>query len=276
MLRATVVRVEYRERALGQEVVLVRDVDKAPAERVDKPRLPPLHDVDDRLCLRERVHAHLVLVVVRADAERHHPDRRQTGKPVEHPEQRVVEHRAVVDARAHDHLAVHLDPRVEDQLQPPQARRAAPVAQQSRADIGVGRMNAHVQRPEPLADHPLEVGFREPRERREVSVEERQPVVVVLHIEALAHAFGQLVDETERAVVVAGADAVEHGTRQLDAQGRAVGLVDVHHPFESTSAQVELDVRAVDLDLIRDHVAHDLTVDREHLVTHDDARERGR
>ena len=47
-------------------------------------------------------------------------------------------------------------------------------------------------------------------ERGEVAVQEAQPVVVVLQVQAAAHALGQLVDEAELAVVVARADAVEH------------------------------------------------------------------
>ena len=46
--------------------------------------------------------------------------------------------------------------------------------------------------------------------RGEVPVQERQAVVVVLQVQAAAHALGQLVDEAELAVVVARADPVEH------------------------------------------------------------------
>ena len=220
--------------------------------------------------------AHLVLAVVRADPERHHADRRQRGEAVEHAEQRVVEHRAVVDTRAHHDLAVHLDARVEEQLEPAQARRAAPVAQEPRAHVGVGGVDAHVQRTEAFGDHAFEIGLGEAGEGGEVPVEKGEPVVVVLQVEALAHPLGQLVDEAERAVVVAGAHPVEHRARELDAERRALGLVDVHDPLQAAPPEVELDVRAVDLDLVRDDVAHHLAVDREHLVAHDHARERGR
>ena len=78
------------------------------------------------------------------------------------------------------------------------------------ADVGVGGVDAHVQRRQPLGDHPLEVGLGEAGERGEVPVQERQAVVVVLQVQAAAHALGQLVDEAELAVVVAGAHPVEH------------------------------------------------------------------
>ena len=63
---------------------------------------------------------------------------------------------------------------------------------------------------------------------------------------------------------------------ELDAERRAFGLVDLHDPLHAAPPQVELDVRAVDLDLVRDDVADDLAVDREHLVAHDHARPCGR
>ena len=63
---------------------------------------------------------------------------------------------------------------------------------------------------------------------------------------------------------------------ELEAERRAVGLVDLDDPLQPAPAQLELDVRAVGLELVRDHVAHRLAVDREHLVADDDARPRGR
>ena len=60
-----------------------------------------------------------------------------------------------------------------------------------------------------LVDHPLQIGFGEAGEGREVPIEERQAVVVVLQVEALPHALRQLVDEAELAVVVARAHLVE-------------------------------------------------------------------
>ncbi len=125
VLRTLVVRPERRERTVREEVVLVGGVHEATTERVGETRLPTFDDVDDGLRFGERVLAHLVLVVVRAHPERHDPDGRKRREPVEDPEEGVVEHRAVVDAGAHDDLAVHLDARVEQQLQPAQARRAA-------------------------------------------------------------------------------------------------------------------------------------------------------
>ena len=73
--------------------------------------------------------------------------------------------------------------------EPAQARRAAPVAQEPGAHLGVGRVDADVERAEPLGDDALEVGFGEAGQRGEVAVQERQPVVVVLQVEAAPHAL---------------------------------------------------------------------------------------
>ena len=88
-------------------------------------------------------------------------------------------------------------------------------------------MDADVQRRQALGDHPLEVGLGEAGERGEVPVQEAQPVVVVLQVQAAAQALGQLVDEAELAVVVARAHPVEQRARHLGAERLAGPLVDV-------------------------------------------------
>ncbi len=139
----------------------------------------------------------------------------ELGVLVEHTDQGVRQHLAVVDVGAHHHLAVHGDAVVEQRPQPAQARSASAVAQHPRPHLGVGGVDADVERAQALADHPLEVGLGEAGERGEVAVEEAQPVVVVLLVQAGAHARRQLVDEAELAVVVAGADLVEQGRVHL-------------------------------------------------------------
>ena len=84
--------------------------------------------------------------------------------------------------------------------------------------------------PEALGEDALGVELGEAGQRGEVPVEEGQPVVVVLQVEAAPHALGQLVDEAERAVVVAGADPVEDGRGDLHAERLPRLLVDPHDP----------------------------------------------
>ncbi len=88
--------------------------------------------------------------------------------------------------------------------------------------------------------------------------------------------FGQLVDEAELAVVVAGADPVEHGRLDLDAERLAGPLGDLDVEFESVAQDVEHDVGLVGEHLPLDHVAWDLTVDARDLVAGHEPGRRGR
>ena len=72
--------------------------------------LPPLDRVEHRFRLGAGVRAHVGLAVEAAHAERDHARGLEPREAVEDAEQRVVEHLAVVHARAHDDLAVHLTP----------------------------------------------------------------------------------------------------------------------------------------------------------------------
>ncbi len=206
------------ERAPGQQVVLVGRKGDPPADGGEEYRLPVLHRVDDGGGLLGRVRPHGALGRVAAHAQGHHAHGGQLRVLVEHPGEGVVEDRPVVDAGTHDHLAVDLDAGVEQGPQPAQAGGAPPVAQHPGPDLGVGGVDAHVDGAEALGDHPLEVELGEAGEGGVVAVEERQPVVVVLHVQAGAQALGQLVDEAELAVVVARADLVEQRRRHLRAQ----------------------------------------------------------
>ena len=159
-----------------------------------------------------------------------------------------------------------------------QRRLVAPrrFRQQTGTQLGIGGVDAHVERAELLGEHPLEVGLGEPRERGEVPVEEGEAVVVVLQVEAAAHPLGQLVDEAEGAVVVTGADAVEHRALEVEPEGRARGLVDDHELLETAAPKLELHAGLVGLDLVADDVAHRFAVEREELVAGEEPRSVGR
>ena len=93
-----------------------------------------------------------------------------------------------------------------------------------------------------FGDDSLEVGLGEPCQRREVAVEEAEPVVVVLEVQAAAHARWQLVDEAELAVVVAGANPVEHRAGDLAPNGSPARLVISMRGLEAATVQLDLDV----------------------------------
>ena len=120
---------------------------------------------------------------------------------------------------------------------------------------------------EPLGDHTLEVRLGEPRERGEVAVQEAQTVVVVLEVQAPAHALGQLIDEAELAVVVARPDAIEHGRLDLDAERLSGPFGHRQSDLDAAPEHVELDVGLVGGVLPFDHVAGSQTVDARDLVT---------
>ena len=153
-----------------------------------------------------------------------------------------------------------------------QRRLVAPFGLRSMlaAQLGVGRVDGDEQRAEPLGEDALGVELGEAGQRGEVPVEERQPVVVVLEVQAASHPLGQLVDEAERAVVVAGADAVEDGRGDLDAEGLARRLVDPDEPGQRRAGAPDQDaeVGRVAEALEIDDVARLVPVDAQELVAH--------
>ena len=137
-------------------------------------------------------------------------------------------------------------------------------------------MDAHVQRAQLLGDDALEVGLGEPGERRVVPVEERQPVVVVLHVEAATQAGRQLVDEAELAVVVAGAHLIEERRVHLDAERLPRTLGDLDGQREPAAHDLELELGLVGEQLPLDHVARDLAVEDLDTVADQHPRDLGR
>ena len=137
-------------------------------------------------------------------------------------------------------------------------------------------MDAHVQRAQLLGDDALEIGLGEPSERRVVAVKERQPVVVVLHVEAAAQAGRQLVDEAELAVVVARAHLIEERGVHLDAEGLPGALHDLEGEVQPAPDDLELDVGLVGEQLPLDHVTRRLPIDDLDAVADLDSRHLGR
>ena len=144
------------------------------------------------------------------------------------------------------------------------------------AEVRIGRVDADVQRRQMFIDDPFEVGFGEAGQRREVPVEEAQPVVVVLQVEAAAQALGQLVDEAELAVVVARPHAVEDGARDFGTERLAGRLADLQLEVEAAALHVERDVGFVGPQAPLDHVARDATVDAHDGIAGEQTHGRGR
>ena len=206
-----------------------------------------------------------------AHPEGHDGDGHELGEAVEDAGEGPVQHLGVVQARADDHLAVDLDAVVEQAAQPPQAHGAAAVAEHAGAHDRVGSVYRDIERREPLLEHPLEVGLGETGQCREVAVEEREPVVVVLQVQAAAQPLWELVDEAELAVVVAGADAVEYGSGDLEPERLARLLLDRDLELHPSADDLEVHDRLVRQQLVLDDVPGHLAVDRAKLVTRPDS-----
>ena len=132
-------------------------------------------------------------------------------------------------------------------------------------------MNADVQRAQALGHYPLQVSFGEPGQGGEVPVEERQPVVVVLHVQAATESGRKLINEAEFAVVVASANPVKQGAIHLNAQGAPGRLFYIDLALQPSGIQSERDRWLVDEQLILDDVARDTVVDGQDPVARDDA-----
>ena len=232
--------------------------------------LPLADGVEDPLRFLQGVGTHLGLVGVAAEPERDRTHAREPRVAVQNAGQRVLERGAVVDPRADDDLAVHLNAPVEEDFQPAQAGGALRVAEHVGPQLRIGRVDGHEQRAETLGEDAFRVELGETGERGEVPVEERQPIVVVLEVEAPPHALGQLVDEAERAVVVAGPDPVEDGRGDLHPERLPHSLADPHDPGQRRTGapNEDAEVARVAETLEIDDVARLLPVNAEELVSH--------
>ena len=140
----------------------------------------------------EGVRTHLGLVGIAAESQRHRPHARESRVAVENACQRVLEGSSVVDPRADDDLAMDLDAPVEKDLQPSQAGGSLRIAEHVGPQLGVSRVDGHEERAQALGEDAFRVELREPGERREVPVEEREAVVVVFQVEAPSHALREV------------------------------------------------------------------------------------
>ena len=216
---------------------------------------------------------HVGLVRIAAEAEGHRTHAGQPGEPVEDPSQRVLERGAVVHARAHHDLPVHLDPAVEEDLQPAQAGGTLGVAQHVGPQIGIGGVDGDEEGAQPFGQDALGVELGEPGERGEVPVQEGQPVIVVLQVQAAPHTLRQLVDETEGTVVVTRTDTVEHRRGDLHPERLAGGLLDAHRAGHRRPGAAHHDpgIRRVGESLEVDDVARLVPVNALEHVTHGQA-----
>ena len=171
---------------------------------------------------------------------------------------------------------MHPDPRLREALQ---AREDwggdAGAPEQHVAQRRVGRVDGDVEGGEMLLDDALEGRLVEIGEGDVVAVEERQPEVVILDVEAPPHPLRQLVDEAKHALVGAGRNLPSPGRLELDAEigtaalegERQRGAVPLHRERERLLARVKAEV---------DRVPKPVAVDREDPIAAGETGPRGR
>ena len=117
---------------------------------------------------------------------------------------------------------------------------------------GIGRVHGDVERREPEVDDALDLAVRQIGQRDVVPVEEGQPVVVVLDVEALPQTGRQLMDEAEHALVGARRDLGRRGRLALEAEvppplaleddrARTAAPIDVDREMLLAGLHVEVD-----------------------------------
>jgi len=123
-----------------------------------------------------------------------------------------------------------------------------------------------VERRQAFGDNPFEVEFGEAGEGGEVSVEERESVIVVLEVERPSHTLGKLVDEAELAVVVAGLHLVEHCGVHLRTERLTGALADYEIESVIISLHDKIDLGFVGEQLPADDITRNLARDGEDFV----------
>ncbi len=78
-------------------------------------------------------------------------------------------------------------------------------------------MDRDVHRAHVLRLDAVPILFRQVRQRDKRAIEHGVPVVVIHHVQRAPHALGNLLDETERACVLADTDPIECGIGEGDA-----------------------------------------------------------
>ncbi len=125
----------------------------------------------------------------------------------------------VVPVRAEDDLRVQADTRPGQSLEAGKDLGGVTrPPKQGVAERRIGGMHGDVERRQPLLDDPREGLLVQIAEGDVVAVQERQPKVVVLHVEAAPHSLGKLVNEAEDTLVGAGGDLTGAGGFELEAE----------------------------------------------------------
>ncbi|CAB4905744.1 unannotated protein [freshwater metagenome] len=151
--------------------------------------------------------------------------------------------------------------------QPTQTHTTARIAQHLTTNRGVGGMNTDIQRREAFGNHPLEIGFGEPRQRREIAIEKTQAVIIIFEIQTLTHPRRQLVDKTKSAVVVTSTNSIKQGTCNFGSQSFASIFYDSCLHLKTAAHKIDLNLGFVCHETPLNDVARNHSVQTNHLIT---------
>lgn len=124
-----------------------------------------------------------------------------------------------------------------------------------------------MKRRDALGDYSLKIEFSESSECREVSVKERQSVIVVLQIQRLPQIRRQLIDEAELAVIVTSPDLIEKCRMDFSPEGLAILLFHINDDLESSTIDVEAQFTFVGKQSIGDDVPWNLAIEPQDQIS---------
>ena len=123
-----------------------------------------------------------------------------------------------------------------------------------------------MQRRNPLRHDSFEVKFSEPSKCREISVEERKPIIVVFEIKRLTQIRRQLIDKAELAMVVTGSDLVEKSRVNLCTERFTRLFLDFERDLEPTPINIQAEFTLIGKEPIRDDVTRHLAIEPKYQV----------
>ena len=180
--------------------------------------------------------------------------------------ERAVEFRSVVDAGHQHELCVEIDPGSFEPAQIVKDLSGVRIPDQRHAQIRIRRVDRHVHRADFFPFDAFPVGLIEIREGHEGAVQHRIAEIVVHHVERLAHAFGNLLDETERTRVFAEPDAVKCRIGERDSPELVPFELEIMARDQVTAVDLEADRLRLRLELKIECVEQRFVVDRNDLI----------
>ena len=151
------------------------------------------------------------------------------------------------------------------------------VVQHLFAQFAVGRLHRDIQRAGVALDHAIHFLRRQVGQRHKIARHQREPPIVVAHIEAGTHARRHLLDKAEHAVVRAGLRAAHQGGFERQPERLLDELVNVHRArLAVVILQQHFQRRTCGEILIIDQIEHRRSVDGNERFPFPDAAARGK